>query len=544
MREILANDIYILDKYEAGGETPDVASARAVHLAAKSEREALARAAVDGAFTRAVHLVARSEREAFACAAVDVALARAVPSFLREEALKNVRRIHTSLPDYEPTPLYRLDGLSRELGVKAVFVKDESKRFGLNAFKGLGGIYAMTMLIAGQLGLDADKVTFDELTHPKYRERISNMTFATATDGNHGKGISWAAGLLGCEAHIFMPAGSSERRAQAIRDVNPRANVLITDMNYDDTVRYAVKLSAQNGWHLVQDTSWENYEEIPTWIVQGYTTMAAEALQQMETGNFETIGLSGGEVGTPAGEAWEPFYPTHVLLQAGVGAMSGGVAGYLAGKCDSSTHTNSIFIATVEPENVACIYESAKAGDGCAHPAPEVAAAHDAPVAVGTTPSAATTIMAGLNCGEPCLLTWPVLRDLCNIYIKCPDEVSREGMRYLASAARPSVEQAPAHPSAEQAAAHPFAEQAAAHPFIEQAPAHPSIEQAPAHPSIISGESGAVTIGILRMAAKPGYEKLKESLRLTPDSVVLCFSTEGDTDPDSYRNIVDWGGSA
>ena len=105
--------------------------------------------------------------------------------------------------------------------------------------------------------------------------------FVTATDGNHGRGVSWAAGQLGCEAHVYMPVGSSELRAQAIRDVNPKAESKIMETGYDDTVRYAAKQAEEHGWYLVQDTSWDGYEEIPAWIIQGYTTMAYEACQQM-----------------------------------------------------------------------------------------------------------------------------------------------------------------------------------------------------------------------------------------------------------------------
>lgn len=126
------------------------------------------------------------------------------------------------------------------------------------------------------------------------------MVFATVTDGNHGKGVAWASGLLGCESHIFMPAGSSEYRAQAIRDAG-RAEVVITEWNYDDTVRYVKKLARERGWTLIQDTAVPGYEQVPQWITQGYLTMAYEAAEQIDQ-RQET--------------------PTHVFLQAGVGSMA------------------------------------------------------------------------------------------------------------------------------------------------------------------------------------------------------------------------------
>lgn len=266
------------------------------------------------------------------------------PDFLSPEATANVRRIHRGLDCYQPTPLVRLDGMAKALGVKAVFVKDESHRFGLKAFKGLGGIYALTCVVCRELGLDPETTTFADLQSPALREQVSRMVFVTTTDGNHGKGVAWAAGQLGCEAHVYMPKGSSRLRAQAIREAG-RAEVVITDLCYDDAVRYAARMATEKGWHLVQDTSWEGYEEIPKRIIQGYTTMAAEAAGQLAEAGFDR--------------------PTHVLLQAGVGAMAGGVLGYLAGRWEGRRPVFGI----VEPEEVACIYRSAQLADGDPHAA-------------------------------------------------------------------------------------------------------------------------------------------------------------------------------
>ncbi len=381
------------------------------------------------------------------------------PEFLSEQATAAAHRIHKGLAIYQPTPLVKLDAMGKRLGIKAFLVKDESKRFGLNAFKGLGGLYALTCVICRKLELDVRRISFKELEKSEYQAMIRRMVFVTATDGNHGKGVSWAAGLLGCEAHIFMPKGSSPMRAQAIRDVNPKAEVRIMETSYDDTVRYAAKMSEEQGWYLVQDTSWEGYEEIPAWIIQGYTTMVQEACQQMEK--------------------WQ-LAPTHVFVQAGVGAMAGGVAGYLANVYKGSRPK----IGIVEPENMACIYQSAKVDDGAPHEA-----ADQKP-----------TIMAGLNCGEPCTITWPILRDFADWYFKCPDEVSAYGMRLLAAPEDNDKK-------------------------------------------VVSGESGAVTAGLVAMlAGKQEYRDLKQELGFDEDSVVLCFSTEGDTDPEHYREIIYEGG--
>ena len=383
--------------------------------------------------------------------------ASAVPDFLSVAGTKNARRVHCALSVYGPTPLVRLDGLAQRLGVKAVFVKDESKRFGLNAFKALGGLYSLFCLICRELGIDAQTATFEDLKKPGLLEKIRTMTFVTTTDGNHGRGVAWAAHQLGCEAHVYMPVGSSPARAEAIRAFG--AECVITEAGYDDTVRMTAGLAAEHGWFLVQDTSWPGYSDVPTWIVQGYTTMAEEAAAQLEAAGFAA--------------------PTHVFVQAGVGAMAGGVTGYLAARYDGRRPK---FI-TVEPENMACIYRSAQVNDGEPH------------VAIDT----GDTIMAGLNCGEPCTIAWPVLRDFCSWYAACPDYVAANGMRLLAA---------------------PLA----------------------GDPQVISGESGAVTAGLLaEVCGQKNCAELKKMMGLDETSVVLLFSTEGDTDPAGWERIVHRG---
>ncbi len=379
-----------------------------------------------------------------------------VPDFLRAEATQGAWQFHHTLAEYAPTPLVPLPGLAQQLGVGAIFVKDESHRFGLNAFKGLGGIYALTRTIGRELGLGED-LTFHQLLAPAIREKVRDMVFVTTTDGNHGRGVAWAAHKLGCEAHVYLPAGSAPARAQAILEVGA-AEAAILDLGYDDAVRYAAQMAREKGWYLIQDTSWPGYEDVPTWIVQGYTTLAREAADQL----------------AQAGVA----RPTHVFLQAGVGAMAGGVLGYLA---DRYGEDRPLF-AVVEPENMACIYASAQAGDGQPHPAQ----------------GNGQTIMAGLNCGEPCTLTWPVLRDLASWYVTCPDQVAEEGMALLG---RPTA----------------------------------------GDPAVVSGESGGVTAGLLhRLCTRADLAPLRQAMGLDQDAVVLLLSTEGDTDPAHYRQVV-WG---
>lgn len=375
------------------------------------------------------------------------------PDFLTQEATEPAWRFHHTLDTYRETPLASLRHRAEAWGLRGLLVKDESPRFGLNAFKGLGGIYALTRAICQELGLE--DVSFSALCSDTYREKLSHMVFVTATDGNHGKGVAWAAAQLGCEAHVYLPVGSVPARAQAIADAGA-AEAKILDLSYDDTVRYAARMAEENGWKLVQDTSWPGYEDIPRWIVQGYTTMAREAAEQLEAQGYER--------------------PTHVFLQAGVGAMAGGVLGYLLHRY----RENPPIFVVVEPEVIPCIYQSARMGDGQPHPAEETG----------------TTIMAGLNCGEPCGITWPVLRDFAQWYTACPDDVTREGMRLLGLPLE-------------------------------------------GDPVVVSGESGGVTAGLLgRIMTRDDCSDLRTAMGLDRQSVVLLFSTEGDTDPASYREIV------
>lgn len=377
-----------------------------------------------------------------------------IPQAFSRESAAEARAFHGWIDGYRETPLVDLPALAKTLGVKGIYVKDESKRFSLNAFKGLGGSYAMFRILCGRLGLDPAVATLAELLSEENREEISKAVFVTATDGNHGRGVSWAGGIFGCQVHVYMPAGSVEARAEAIRRAGP-TNVTITDQNYDGTVRLAAEQSREHGWYLIQDTAWDGYEQIPAWIIQGYLTMASEAVEQLRA--LHTA-------------------PTHVFLQAGVGAMAGGVLGYLADYFGADKPMAVI----VEPEAANCIFRSAKANDGVAH----------------TVEGSPMTIMAGLNCQTPCKITWPVLRDYAEFYLSCPDYAAAHGMRvYAAAVGEDQV--------------------------------------------VVSGESGAATMGALSLLlSREELRDVRNEMGLTEDSVVLLFNTEGDTDPEGYRSVV------
>lgn len=375
--------------------------------------------------------------------------------------LKNVQsamNFHKSFPQYSVTPLVRLKELAELCGIKEIFVKDEAWRFGLHAFKVLGGSFAMARHIAKTTGRDISELTYEKLTSPELKEETGELTFFSATDGNHGRGVAWSANKLGQKSVILMPKGSAKMRLDNI--LREGAKATIEEENYDECVRMAAKLAEDTpGGVMVQDTAWPGYEEIPAWIMQGYGTMAMEADNQMEDLNTNP--------------------PTHVIVQAGVGSLAGAVVGYFANKYPDNP---PIFIVA-ESDQADCLYRSALTGDG----------------SIKIVDGDMQTIMAGLACGEPNTSSWQILKDKVSVFVSCPDWVAARGMRILGMPVRgDSV--------------------------------------------IISGESGAVTTGLLAYAMMDEEMKpMREAMKLDKDSRVLLFSTEGNTDRENYRHIL-WDG--
>lgn len=370
------------------------------------------------------------------------------------EEIKKARNFHKSFPMYTETPLAKLDELSKHYNLGGVYVKDESYRFGLNAFKVLGGSFAMARYIADEIGKDISEVDYDFLTSDKLKETFGQTTFFTATDGNHGRGVAWAANRLGQKSVVYMPKGSQQVRLENIQKEG--ATATIETVNYDECVRIAAAEAEKTARGVViQDTAWEGYEKIPAWIMQGYGTMALEASEQLGK------------------------RPTHIFVQAGVGSLAGAVQGYFANLYPD----NCPITVIVEAEEAACLYKSAKAQDG------------NIRIVDGDMP----TIMAGLACGEPNTISWEILKNHSSYFVACPNWVAAKGMCVLGAPLK-------------------------------------------GDPRVISGESGAVGMGLLTsLMEMESLKDLKEELKLDENSVVLMFSTEGDTDPENYRKVV-WNG--
>ena len=306
------------------------------------------------------------------------------------ENVAKARAFHQSFPQYAVTPLAKLGGMAQYLGLGGFYVKDESYRFGLNAFKVLGGSFAMARYVAEQLGRDVSEMTYDYLTSQTLKDEFGQATFFTATDGNHGRGVAWAANKLGQKAVVLMPKGTVQTRFDNI--AREGAKVTIEEVNYDECVRRANALAEQTEHGvMVQDTAWDGYEKIPAWIMQGYGTMASEAAEQLEADGVKR--------------------PTHVFVQAGVGSLAGAVVGYFANRYPD----NPPKFIVMEAQAADCLYQGAKAGDG----------------KIRFVEGDLATIMAGLACGEPNTISWDILRNHVACFVSCPDWVSAKGMRML-----------------------------------------------------------------------------------------------------------------
>lgn len=273
---------------------------------------------------------------------------------------------HSSLPKYQPTPLVHLPDLSKKYNVGNIYLKDESFRFGLNAFKGLGASYAINETL---------------------KKKPHTTTFCTATDGNHGRAVAWSSKYFSKKAMVFVPKDTTNQRIEAIRKEG--AIVEQVNGNYDETCAYAVKMSIKNGWELIQDTAWVDYEEIPAQIMAGYLTLFQELEDSLHSQKQSKIDI--------------------VFLQAGVGSFAGaGIAYYL-----ERYGINRPKIVIVEPKEADAILSSFKKGE------------------ITTSQGNSKTIMAGLNCGTPSLGAWDLLKNGADVSIKIDDEYSKQAIREL-----------------------------------------------------------------------------------------------------------------
>lgn len=301
-------------------------------------------------------------------------------------AAKEVERLLSFRENNGETPLIALPGFAKEIGVGSIHVKDEGHRLGLGSFKALGGSYAVIRLVLEEASSRLGRfVDVSELHTPEVAAIAKTLTFACATDGNHGRSVAQGTKLVGAQAAIFVHSGVSDERVAAIARFG--ADMIRVDGTYDDSVRQASEVAAKRGWTIVSDTSWPGYERIPGLVMQGYTAMIREALRTL------------------------PENPTHVFIQAGVGGIAAAVAGYLAIVLGDKRPT----FVVVDPLRAACIVESAKAGHRVSIP-------HGEP-----------TVMAMLECYEPSLVAWRILSRVADAFMTVDEDDATDVMKRLAS---------------------------------------------------------------------------------------------------------------
>ena len=279
-----------------------------------------------------------------------------------------VQAFHAGLPGYAPTPLKEVPALAAGLGVRRMFVKDESARMGLPAFKVLGASWAVHQVLSRRPAADA-------------------LTLVTATDGNHGRAVARMARLFGQRAHVFVPGGVHPTAVAAIAAEGAQVSEITGA--YDEAVRLAAEAAGEPGATLVQDAGWPGYEQVPTWIVEGYSTLFAEVDAQLSEARA-------------AG-------PALVVIPAGVGSLAQAAITHYRSRPDS----RATALLTVEPGTAACVLASLVRGE------------------LGTI-STSETIMAGLNCGTPSMLAWPYLRDGLDAAVAVADADSARAARDLA----------------------------------------------------------------------------------------------------------------
>lgn len=301
-------------------------------------------------------------------------------------AATEVERHLSFRENHRETPLHSLPALARSLGVAAIHIKDEGQRLGLGSFKALGGAYAVSRLVVEEAGRRLGRaVDVADLATSDVRAIARSMTFACATDGNHGRSVAQGAQMVGAKAAIFVHGGVSDARVAAIARYG--AEMIRVAGTYDDSVREAARVAQEKGWTIVSDTSWPGYERIPGLVMQGYTAIVREALRAL------------------------PSPPTHVFVQSGVGGIAAAVAGHLAIALSNKRPT---FIV-VDPARSACIVETARAG----HP---VKVPHGEP-----------TVMAMLECYEPSIVAWRILARVADGFMTVDEDDAVNVMRRLAT---------------------------------------------------------------------------------------------------------------
>lgn len=357
---------------------------------------------------------------------------------------------HQSIPDYHPTPLDKLPELATRLRIGQIFVKNESFRFGIKAFKALGASYAIFRFLKREYTAQyGDGLKIARLRDIENIIKVKNYTFSAATDGNHGKAVAWTARRLKQKAVIFMPHDSAKARIESI--ICEGAEVVLVKGSFDDCVQQCAQESQKKGWQVISDTAYQDYYLIPQFILLGYTTLFKEMENTINKLDSPDVDF--------------------VFLQAGVGGFAAAATSYYVKRYKQKRPK----LVCVEPLESDCFFESICCGKGN-------------PVA---TRGNLCSIMAGLNCGIPSPVAWPVVKDGVHFFLSISDSYAQQAMRLYA------------------------------------------------REKIVSGESGAAGLaGLLALCSDKKIKAVRHKIKLGIESRVLLINTEGDTDPTSYQQII------
>lgn len=354
---------------------------------------------------------------------------------------------HRRLPGYAPSPLLVDEALAADLGVGRLLVKDESERLGLPSFKILGASWAVYRAL--QEHLRSALEPWSELAELAERlEPARPLVLAAATDGNHGRAVARIGGLLGLEARIFAPSDMAPARIAGIESEG--ASVTVVDGTYDDAIARSAQ-EAGSRCLVISDTSWPGYTDVPRWVIEGYSTMLREVDEQLAASGLDQ--------------------PDLVVVQIGVGALAAAVTAHYRDEQRRAAPP----VVGVEPELADCARASVEAGRIVQLPGPH------------------PSIMAGLNCGTPSLIAWPVVSSAIELFMTVDDDGARRAMRDLAGI------------------------------------------------GVVAGETGAAGLAALRtLMTDSGDEatEVRERLGVHAGTQVLLLCTEGATDPVAYREIV------
>jgi diaminopropionate ammonia-lyase len=388
-----------------------------------------------------------------------------------------VHAFHQRLPGYAPTPLRDLPGLAAATGVGRVLVKDESSRLGLPAFKVLGASWATYRALVERMGREPDWATLDELA-AAVADQLGALRLVAATDGNHGRAVAHMARLLGLVATVLVPEGTAEARIDGI--ASEGAEVVVVPGTYDDAVTMSAGMAGERDL-VVSDTSWPGYQDVPGWVIEGYSTIFAEIDAQLavpdgdggaEAGAADGDGGDAGDRGGDRVEVTDDGIAVRAAAVVDVAFVPLGVGalGAAAGACLRAGRAPGAgpLLVGVEPTTAACVSAAVEAGHLVEVPGPH------------------RSIMAGLNCGLASMLALPTVTAAFDAFVAVDDDRCRAAMHAMADA------------------------------------------------GMDVGETGAAALAGLMAVV----DEHRAELPIPGQAAVLLLATEGVTDPASFERIV------